>query len=280
MLFEVLLTSQFWLISDRAAFWDAEKISDETEIELNSIKKSMALIGQEVKGKNVLLLVHGYNNDAKEALSTYNLINTHVSAFVDVQQSHFYDYIIGYLWPGYDDTWEYFEARSHVSKLANKMRSHLEFLSASAAKVDILAHSMGNRLVLEALNYRPLQEKRLVHNYFALAPAVDDESLEENEIYYHSTDNCEKIFIFYSKRDEVLKWSYSLAEWDRSLGYVGAEHPDRLPKNVQLINYTSLIDGHSKYFTVLPIYEFIKDQFLIPKSVINQISVASSNDGK
>lgn len=274
MLHGLLLASQLWLMSDRASFWDAEKISNHTEIAEESIQGNIALICEKIKGKNVLLLVHGYNNDAMEALSTYRLVNVRVSAFINSQHSKFYDYVIGYLWPGYDDAWEYFEAKHHVSELAKKMRSHLEFLSDSAAKVDVLAHSMGNLLMLEALDYPSYQKKKLVHNYYALAPAVDDESLEKKEKYYYSTQNCEKLFVFYSKRDEVLKWSYSLAEWDRALGFEGAEHPDKLPQNVQLINCTSFIDGHSQYFTVLPIYEFIKNQFsqqLVPlgKSVSN-----------
>jgi len=178
------------------------------------------------------------------------------------QKSKSYDYVIGYLWPGYDDAWEYFEAKQHVSKLVKKMRMHLELLADSGAKVDVLAHSMGNFLMLEALACPYSQKKKLVQNYYALAPAVDDETLEKKEKYYCSTQNCEKLFVFYSKRDDVLKWSYRLAEGDKALGFRGAEHPDRLPPNVQLINYTSFVDGHSQYFAFLPMYEFIGNQFL------------------
>lgn len=278
MLPGLLLAAQLLLMSDRASFWNADKISDHTEIEWESTQKNVTLTSREIKGKNVLLLVHGYNNNAKEALSTYRLINVHVSTFKD-HHSKFYDYVIGYLWPGYDKTWDYFEAKHNVSKLAQRMRSHLEFLSASAEKVDVLAHSMGNRLMLEALDHPSQQKKKLVQNYFALAPAVDNEALEKKEKYYLSTQNCEQVFVFYSKRDEVLKWSYSLAEGDRALGLEGAEHPNRLPQNVQLINYTSFVDGHSQYFAFLPVYEFIKNQFAVhsPKNGLEKTHLLMDN---
>lgn len=266
MLLGLCIASQFWLMSDRASFWDAEKIATHTEIMQDSPVKDMSLAIEEIKGKNVLLLVHGYNNNPEEALSTYRLINVHVSAFKDKHHSKFYDLVIGYLWPGCDHPWEYYDAKRHVSKLAKQMRSHLEFLSASAARVDVLAHSMGNRLMFEALDYPSDQRKKIVHDFYALAPAVDDESLEKKEKYYYSTQNCEKLFVFYSKRDNVLKWLYNFAEWDRALGFEGAEHPNKLPPNVELINYTSLVGQHSQYFTVLPVYEVMKKQFLLHRA--------------
>lgn len=265
----LLLASQFLLMSDRASFWDPQKISDQTKIEQESTEKNVILASHDIKGKNVLLLVHGYNNNAQEALSTYCLINAGLSGIMGHQRSKSYDYVIGYFWPGYDNSLEYFKAKHNVPELAKKMRAHLEFLSA-AGRLDVLAHSMGNFLMLEALDYTPHQKKKLVRNYYSLAPAVDDETLERKEKYYLSTQNCENLFVFYSKGDEVLKWSYSLAEGDRALGYVGAEHPDRLPQNVHLINYTEFIGAHSAYFTFLPIYEFIKNQFL-PQSHIKAL---------
>jgi esterase/lipase superfamily enzyme len=262
MPFCLLLAAQFLLMSDRASFWDPDKIAGHTKIARESTESAVALTSQDIRDKNILLLVHGYNNNAMETLSTYRLINANLSGLMSNQRANSYDYIIGYLWPGYEETLEYFKAKHHVPRLAKKVRSHLEFLSASAEKLDVLAHSMGNFLMLEALDYSPAQEKKLVRNYFALAPAVDNEVLERKEKYYPSTQNCEGLFVFYSKGDDVLKWSYSVAEWDRALGYEGAEHPARLPDNVHLIDYSGFIGGHSEYFTFLPMYEFIRSRTL------------------
>lgn len=263
MLLDLLLVSQFLLMSDRASFWDDDKISKHTEFKLGSTLQNTTVDREEINGKTVLLLVHGYNNDPEQALSTYRLINIHLAS---TRHTQLYDFIIGYLWPGDDDPLKYYDAKRHVSKLAKTMRSHLEFLSASAAKVDVLAHSMGNRLMLEALNDPSNAPKKLIHNFYSFAAAVDHESIEMNEKYYPATLNCEKMFVFYSKRDDVLKWDYSLAEWDKALGYDGAENPKKLPQNVQLINYTNYIGQHSQYFSISPVYEFIKKQFFVSGS--------------
>jgi esterase/lipase superfamily enzyme len=262
MLSGLLIASQFLLVSDRASLWDPDKLSTQTIIMQEPTEKKIPLIKWNMKGKKVLLLVHGFNNNAQEALSTYRLIDTNLSTFMNERRSSSYDYVIGYLWPGYHEAWEYFEAKQNVAKLAIKLRSHLEALADSGAKVDVLAHSMGNFLVLEALNYPSPQNKKLVNNYYSLAAAVDDETLEKGQKYYNSTQNCEKLFVFYSNGDEVLKWSYRIAEWDKALGSIGAEHPDKLSQNVQLINYTKFIGAHSQYFTYLPIYAFIGNDFL------------------
>lgn len=134
MLLGLLLASQFWLMSDRAAFWDAEKISQHTEFMQRPNRETTTFDSEKIKGKNVLLLVHGYNNTPEEALSTYRLVNLHISAFRDNSHSKFYDLVIGYLWPGDDSVLKYYDAKRHISKLAKTMRSHLELLSASAAK--------------------------------------------------------------------------------------------------------------------------------------------------
>ena len=264
MLLGLLLASQFWLMSDRASFWDDEKISNHTEFMHGSNLQKATLSSKETKGKNVLLLVHGYNNDPEEALTTYRLINIHLSSFA--RQPKLYDLIIGYLWPGDDSPLEYYDAKRHASKLASTMRSHLEFLAASAARVDVLAHSMGNRLMLEALNYYSNADKKIIQQFYSFAAAVDNESIEIDEKYYPATLNCEKMFVFYSKRDDVLKWYYGLAEWDKALGYEGVENLKKLPENVQLIDYTNLVSQHSQYFSIAPIYEFIKKQFLSSNS--------------
>src|SRR5262249_30867098 len=81
---------------------------------------------------------------------------------------------------------------------------------------------------------------------------------------YQSTQNCEKLFVFFSKRDDVLKWLYHLVEWDEALGYEGIEDITKLPQNVELLDYTEFVGGHNQYFTYLPIYDFIKSQFSFP----------------
>jgi esterase/lipase superfamily enzyme len=253
----ILLVTRLLLMSDRDQFWETDKIAKENVADKSAIDPA------QLKDKKILLVVHGFNNTAEDALESYRTVARHVESLKDTQGEALYDYVIGYLWPGYDSKLEYYPARRHAAKLKDKMQGHLQFLLTHAAKIDVMAHSMGNRLMFEALNM-PLQKKakKGINNFYALAAAVDNESLEKNSRYFHVTENCNGIFIFHSKQDDVLEYLYALAEWDKALGFEGTENLSRLPGNVQLIDCTSFITGHSQYFASSAIYSFIRSEWL------------------
>lgn len=85
MLAVLLLASQFCLMSDRTFFWSAERISNRTAFYQNSNPETIALDSKAIEGKSILLLVHGYNNDAAQALSTYQLINLLMVIFLNLR---------------------------------------------------------------------------------------------------------------------------------------------------------------------------------------------------
>lgn len=241
-------------MSDRDRFWSADDPSAHTQIVQGSDLKSNSDIGEAIADKNVLLLVHGYNTSADTALSNYHTVYDHLTSL----EKDYYDVIIGYLWPGEDFGAEYFEAKSEATSLIPRMRSHLQFLSSASARLDLLAHSMGNFLLFEALNYQSPFERKVIQNYFSFAAAIDNESIERKEKYYTSTQNCNNIFVFYSKQDDVLKWLYTFAEQDKALGFDGAENPSQLPPNVEMIDCSSFIDSHGEYYTSPSVYGLIQ----------------------
>jgi esterase/lipase superfamily enzyme len=252
-LFCSLLAANFLVMSDRSQFWDADKISNQTKV-IEAGKEANVNFAEFI-GKRVLLLVHGFNNSSEDAMNTYNQINKNLSSF------NLYDTVIGYLWPGYGNRLEYFSAEKNAKALADRMRLHLNLLSFFATEVDLLAHSMGNRLVLEALESDSHQQNRkLIDNFYSLAPAVDDDSIEQNHTYYHSTEQCKKIFVFHSACDDVLKILYVIAEENKALGSQGDGNPKLMPKNVQFVDCSDFVHGHSDYFTVPSLYAFIKNQ--------------------
>ena len=57
----VLLVSLL-MVSDRDHFWDAEKISKETEVSWDSLQNEEPIDVAGLKDKKVLLVVHGFNN--------------------------------------------------------------------------------------------------------------------------------------------------------------------------------------------------------------------------
>jgi len=250
-------------MSDRDHFWEADKLSAKTQIAWDGVADQPTIDIKKLKDKKVLLVVHGFNNSSKDAMESYRTVADHIAALKDGDGNGIYDLVIGYLWPGYDNKLEYFAAKKHTTQLKEKLQDHLIFLSSMAAKVDILAHSMGNRLVFEALNFPPKkEEKKLVENVYSLAAAVDNESIEDDQKYSHVSKNCEDIFIFHSKQDDVLEFLYTFAEWDKALGFEGVENLKKLPNNVQLVDFTTFVTGHSQYFCAPNVYAFIRKELL------------------
>lgn len=249
----LLMTSLlFW--SDRAHFDDPDNPSKKTEELITGGEKVVDF--NEVKDGKVLLLVHGYNNSEEDAMKTYNNIFQYLA---DAEGTEEYTHVIGYLWPGCDSSIEYFEAKKNAVQLAPRMSAILDRLSTSCSSVDVLAHSMGNRLILEALKRHSEKDKKVIENYFSFAAAVDDDSIEKKHVYHTSTQKCRNMVVFHSNKDEVLKYIYLLAEEDEALGGEEAIDLAKLPTNIKLIDCTEFVDGHSGYFTrqAFPIYKFI-----------------------
>jgi esterase/lipase superfamily enzyme len=259
-LLNILLVSRLLVMSDRDHFWDADKISPQTEIAWED-KKTIDV--KQLKDKKILLVIHGFNNSPQEAMQSYRSVADHIASLRDDKDKALYDVVVGYLWPGYENKLEYYAAREHARKLKEKMLDHLTFLASTGAKVDVMAHSMGNRLAFEALNFAPKKNaKKLVQKFYSLAAAVDEESIEKKHKYFHASKNCEELFIFHSKQDEVLEFLYTIAEWDKALGFEGVENLKKLPKNVQLIDCTTFVTGHSQYFSADNVYAFIRSELL------------------
>lgn len=255
--------STLYYISDRGDFWDAETIASRTDYGVDyagtvvlTDKSALATHLHRSSSKRVLFLIHGYNNDEASVMRSYKAIQDGLQQAAKPAQ--LYDLIIGYAWPGslqQDSKLAYELAKKNVEVLAPRLRKHLEELSAIAKTIDVMAHSMGNRLLLTALQ-KPAA-RPLVNNFYSLAPAVDNESIDRGGFFFSFTCNCTRLYVFYSERDNVLKWAYALGEQDYALGYDGADKWKSLPKNVELVDCTEIVDGHSAYMKVPAIYAFI-----------------------
>ncbi len=285
-MFSSLLLSLYMLIaSDRSNFWDNDQVSQETQYGLvrgNGVtvlqdEGQVNQIWAELKGKKVLVLVHGFNTP--QPWSFYHLFRTNLE---NIQSSKVYDIVIGYVWPSYEGDLDYYKAETNVNTISSKFLAFVEKLSGAASQVDVAAHSMGNYLVLEALNVEK-KNRELVDNFFSIAPAVDNESIDKDQLFYRATLNCKNVYVLYSRRDDVLKNLYLSVEWDKALGYDGAEHPELLPENVQMVDCTDAISNHSAYLFVPCIYHYLEEVHtgLIPRPFYAQkISIAESGAWK
>ena len=192
----------------------------------------------------MLILIHGYNSSKKDVLNAYQIIKTRIEKQIDAQNQH--DLIIGYLWPAQNQATHYFLAKLNAHSLAQKFATHLNFFLGQWESVDILAHSMGNRLLFESLLLMPKSKK--INHVFSIAAAVDNEVVEKNEKYDLAIQNhIQYLNIFYSQNDPVLKIAYLFSEFDQALGFSGAENKNKLRKNIFLHDCSLFIQDHSGY---------------------------------
>jgi len=241
-------------VSDRMDFEDPDRMNQATQqafVNLSTgerLEMSNSELLKEASEKNVLILVHGFNNTYSSTLSSYKAYAKHLEGS--------YDLVIGYIWPGGDNRRDYFSARNRVvSELDLRFLSFLTLMSTVANNVDVYAHSMGCRLSLESIALAP---GKVVRNLFLTAPAVDDESLERGERYHGSIANCDQVVVFYSNNDRVLRNVYPFAEWDHALGFDGFENPNAIPANVSQIDSTANVSFHSDYRNEEIIFDHIR----------------------
>ncbi len=185
---------------------DYKEIDFNTDLQMRNLSEDDLL--NEVSGKNVLMLVHGYNNEQDEVYDAYTIIENKLSEHTDNK----YDLVIGYSWPGGDLGIEWYSSKQRSNSVARRFRFLISSLSEQTSSIDIMSHSLGARVVLKAL--KQADEKIIIRNYFCMAAAVDNEVLEKNEEFHLSVSKVGRIFVFHSMNDGVLSGVYRLAEWD------------------------------------------------------------------
>ena len=214
-----------------------------------------------IKDRRLLLLVHGYRNSRTDVLEAYTqiertlrereIVGTGPRAYADV---------IGITWPGGIFRVTYAIAKMRANAIADSVFARLKMIVAEAKAVDVMTHSLGARVILKALQNAP-DNSEVVRHLFLTAPAVDDESIEEGEKFYHSTQTCESVFVMHSENDPVLKRLFIIplfGDSDRALGYKGPEHRDKVAGNVRLADCARIVNEHGDYRKRGEIYTYIK----------------------
>ena len=231
-------------MSDRENFQFSDAISEHTIIkmvDLNRTEPTKKITTKDllthVRGKNILVVVHGFNMTYSWSLDQFR------SSYENFKDQ--YDLVIGYLWPGGNQWWEYRNARRlTLEELPYRLLTLMSQFKSLAKNVDFLAHSMGCRLTLETLD---LATSPLIRNLFLTAPAVSNISLQLDQRYYNATCNTKHTFVFHSKYDEVSSYAFPIVEGEKSLGLYRPKHPDLLPYNVTSIDCSHCVDSHSGY---------------------------------
>jgi hypothetical protein len=176
-----------------------------------------ALPADRIAGREVVFVTHGFNvsrRDGVHALARLERDLNLPSAFV----------LIGVLWPG--DWWipvvnypaEAGDAVQCGRLLAKFVNSSLSLASA----VSLVSHSLGGRLVLEAVKHldRPARE------VCVLAAAADDDCLTSPQ-YDAARRNAQRISVLASRGDLVLRVAYPAGDFLSDIFFHDDDNPAR-----------------------------------------------------
>ncbi|RZK27062.1 MAG: alpha/beta hydrolase [Flavobacterium sp.] len=168
---------------------------------------------------SLVLLIHGYNNNQKEASAAYK-------RFLEIQNKKFglvTANVVGVYWPG--DNWEgaafYMQAIGKAKKVApNLARDLFEIAEARGyLKIDIITHSLGSRLTLETIKELQSLIKAsgkpsglTIGRVAFMAGAVPTYYLEQPKKLERALTAFEGILNLYSENDRVLKYAFPLGQ--------------------------------------------------------------------
>ncbi len=254
------------MITSRAQRWSCTELSSQDEVldcvlenpdpSVDQLLKPEAFL-ERIRGKRVLLLVHGYNNDEDDVCRAYGLIAQRVGA----ELAGAYDVVVGYTWPGGDLRVSYPAARHRAKACAPRLAARLGRVAAVASAVDLLCHSLGNFLALRALATMASGKARFRFAWMTAA-AVHDEALEPGEPFAAVPALFQGFCIYHSRRDRVLRLAFPLAEGDRALGLCGPENPEavlHLP-TVQVVNCKRVVGDHGAYKRCPELYAHLRSR--------------------
>jgi esterase/lipase superfamily enzyme len=234
--------------------------------------------------KHVTLFVHGYNNDWMDAAKRYQQITDDLYAGADGL-----GLCVLFTWPSNGQTAHYLADRDDarasgpaLSKAFNLLYDQAMLMQKEAsksnvvckAKVSIIAHSMGNWVLQNALKYtwerynKPLLVS-LINQCVMVAADVDNDLFAGGEAVGGGgaegmANLCYRITALYSGRDSVLGMSAGLKHFGkRRLGRSGLDKMVKESDNVWDFDCSVLFkpgekDIHSAYFWTAKIQDVIK----------------------
>lgn len=219
---------------------------------------SIQALAEQVEGRHAVVLVHGFNNSLESVFHAYWGTVSQMQAAALTSPSA-YGLVVGFAWPGFSTSAGYFPARMTARRAGSYLHTLVSALRRSALTVDIQTHSLGARVALTSL----LKPGIFADNLFMLAPAVDNNLLEPGEDFHPALESANRVFVYHSRRDPVLRSAYLLGDAaDGIRPALGLRGPRRkeitLKKcsNVYVLDSTSAVGAsHSGYRTTPGYYK-------------------------
>jgi hypothetical protein len=164
-------------------------------------------------------------------------------------------------------------ARLRASESAGRFWTLLGSLANAGVTIDLNTHSLGSRVVFEAMR---TGRQPLVRNAWNFAAAVDNESIELGERYFEASRRCRMFYVFHSKKDPVLRFWYRTGDFfdfDMALGYSGPEDPGsilRNSSNVRVVNCKAVVESHGGYRSSGEVWSYIAQQLSGSRAIADQ----------
>jgi pimeloyl-ACP methyl ester carboxylesterase len=204
-----------------------------------------AWFGKPVLEGQEFIFTHGYNS-VGEQVRDYYRANAEVMRETGITIPP-----VGWLWPGLGGNWveaaEFHRAQAQADLSAFKFADYLNGQEAAV----VMAHSLGAKVVLEAVIKHGAKIKLLV----LIGAAVDASCFTTD--YAAANKTVQKVHVFYSQRDEVLGRAFMLDQvFTHALGHDGPVGV--CPPWVVATDVTDAVGSHSGYRFDRVIWKAIK----------------------
>ena len=180
-----------------------------------------------VVGKDVLLAIHGFNVNYRRGAGSFGLLDG------DLGLSNDSELFIGVLWPG--DFWipvvNYPFEGSDAMDCGRRLAAFCNRWLAGAQSISFVSHSLGARLVLEAV----ANLNRRARMVCLMAGAINNDCLTAE--YRNAAANSDTIFVLASRHDVVVRVAFQIGDpisnildhdhgfFRKALGYEGPPSP-------------------------------------------------------
>lgn len=275
-------------VSQNLYFCERNGKDDYTEVMSASFFEKLKALPTETQ---LLFFVHGFNNNMEPSIFD----NSQKLQALMNDQSPSLVYVVPIIWPCdddqavaiIDDYWDDQDAADcsgpAFGRLLGKFdawrRAEQQQAIPCYKRINILAHSMGNRVIKNALKewaekYSAGNMPQLFRNVFMVAADVKNEILEKHEEGRFIVDSGRNIVVYFANDDFAMPASkvanIKSKTVSRRMGMTGPETLSKLPKNVFEVD----CDDFNNQFDLEGHTYFLDNKDGIPSPIIKHMADA------
>jgi len=181
---------------------EAYVVENATDTTLRGVAMPWPEVLKRVAGRRLLIHCHGFNVSMQSGIQSAVRMEQHLAPADD-------ELFLAVLWPGdyYVKVVNYsFEYRDAI-EAGRLLATFIDKRCGGARSVSLGSHSLGGRVVLEALAATGTR----VDQMCLAAPAVDASCLSKR--FAPGLSRVQRLAVLTSKKDNVLRWAYPLGDF-------------------------------------------------------------------